>query len=77
MRKELNEEMLDSVNGGRVVVNGNLHKIAFRDAKKTFQLKNCSDFEALALCNNYVGKYSTEEEFDNACIEALRGKGWI
>ncbi|MBR4711036.1 MAG: hypothetical protein IKP10_03320 [Clostridia bacterium] len=77
MREEINEEMLESVNGGRYVINGNLHRVAFRDAKKVYQLKNCTDYEAMALMDSFVGKYATEEEYDNACIAALRANGWI
>ena len=36
MRKELNNENLETVAGGRYVINGNTHQIAFRDARKIF-----------------------------------------
>lgn len=77
MREELNMENLESVNGGRYVINGNTHQVAFRDAKKIFKLKNCSDYQAMELMDSYIGKYDTEEEYDNACIAALKSKGWI
>lgn len=78
MREELNMDDLGSVTGGRVVINGNTHQIAFRDAKKVFKLSNtCNDYEVLAACDSLVGKYSTEEEYDNACIALLQSKGWI
>lgn len=77
MREELNLNDMESVTGGRVVINGNTHQIAFRDARRVFKLKNCSDYEALAACDSLVGKYSTEEEYDNACIALLQSKGWI
>lgn len=77
MRKELNEEMMDSVAGGRVYINTDLNKIGFRDAKRMFDLKGCSVWEAAALCDSFRNKYATEEEFDNACIAALQAKGWI
>ena len=78
MREELNMDNLESVTGGRYVINGNLHKIAFRDAKMVFQLSpNCNDYEVMAACDSLIGKYSTEEEYDNACIALLQSKGWI
>lgn len=78
MREELNEEMLEDVNGGRYIVNGNRHQIAFRDAKKVFKLSASADeYEVMRLCDSFIGKYATEEEYDNACINALRAKGWI
>ncbi len=76
MREELNEEALDMVNGGRYVINAKMMKIAFRDAKKTYNLK-CSQYEAMALCDSLIGSYASEEEYDNACIKALKAKGWI
>ena len=77
MREELNVENLESVNGGRYVINGNTHQVAFRDAKQVFKLKNCSDYQAMELMDSFIGKYSTEVEYDNACINALKAKGWI
>lgn len=75
MIKELNINELDSVVGGRYVINGN--KVAFRDANKVFSLKNCSDYQAMELMDSLIGKYNTEEEYDNACIAALQSRGWI
>lgn len=78
MREQVNEEMLDQVNGGRYVINGNLHKIAFRDVQKVYKLSSaCDDYEVMKLCDSFIGKYATEAEYDNACIAALRSKGWI
>lgn len=77
MIKELNINELDSVVGGQYVINGNARQVAFRDAKKVFSLKNCSDYQAMELMESLIGKYNTEEEYDNACIAALQSKGWI
>ena len=78
MREELNVEQLDSVNGGRYIINANKHQIAFRDAKKVFKLTESADeYEVMRLMDSFIGKYSTEVDYDNACIEALRSKGWI
>lgn len=78
MREELNAENLDAVNGGRYIVNGNTHQIAFRDAKKVFKLApDADEYEVMRLCDSYIGKYGTEQEYDQACIDALYAKGWI
>ena len=77
MIKELNINELDSVVGGQYVINGNTRQVAFRDAKKVFSLKNCSDYQAMELMESLIGKYNTEEEYDNACIAALQSRGWI
>ena len=78
MHEELNMEKLASVTGGRYVINGNTHQVAFRDARKIFNLtESCDEYDAMKLMDSLIGKYATEEEYDNACIEALREKGWI
>ena len=78
MREELNEEFLNSVAGGRAYINTDQNKIAFRDAKRVFKLnEGCSVWQVAALCDSLRGKYPTEEEYDNACIEALQAQGWI
>lgn len=78
MRQELNNENLESVNGGRYVINGNRHQIAFCDAKRVFKLSASADeYEVMRLCDGYIGKYANEEEYDNACIAALQAKGWL
>lgn len=77
MREELGDEMLELVSGGRYVINRNTNQIGFRDAQKIFKLKNCTFSEAQAVCDSFIGKYATEVDYDNACIAALRSKGWI
>ena len=78
MREELDFENLENVSGGRYIVNGNTHQVAFRDVKRVFNLSpDCDEYEAMRLMDSFVGKYATEQEYDNACIEALRARGWI
>jgi len=75
--KELSMEELDAVSGGRYVINGNTHQVAFRDVQQIFHLKNCSDYEAMEAMDSLIGVYATEVEYDNACIALLQSKGWI
>lgn len=78
MRQELNNENLENVSGGRYVINGNTHQIAFRDAKRVFKLAAAADeYEVMRLCDSFIGQYGSEQEYDQACINALSAKGWI
>lgn len=78
MRKELNPDSLEAVNGGRYVINGDKHQIAFRDVRQVFKInESVSDYDVMEVCDSFVGKYATEEEYDNACINALKSRGWI
>ena len=78
MREELNFDDMDKVTGGRYIINGNTHQIAFRDARRVFKLSDsCNDYEVMAACDSLIGKYNTEQEYDNACIALLQSKGWI
>ena len=75
--EKLSLDDLDAVSGGRYIINGNTHQVGFRDAQQIFQLKNCSDYEAMEAMDSLIGKYATEVEYDNACIALLQSKGWI
>jgi len=78
MREELNFDDMDKVTGGRYVINGNRHQIAFRDARQVFKINpDVSDYQVMEACDSLIGKYSTEVEYDNACIALLQSKGWI
>lgn len=77
MRKEINDQDLSNVTGGRYYLNGNNHKLVFTTEGVVHQLKNCSDYQAMELMDSYIGKYSTQEEYDQACVDALKNKGWI
>ena len=77
MREELNMEAMEGVSGGRYIINGNTHQVAFRDAKKVYKLKNCSDYQAMELMDSLINQYPSEVEYDKACIAALKAKGWI
>ena len=78
MREELNNENLETVSGGRYIINGNTHQVAFRDVRQVFNLTDsCDEYEAMRLMDSFIGVYPTEAEYDNACINALRERGWI
>lgn len=78
MREELNIEKMEGVSGGRYIVNGNTHQIAFRDVRMVFNLSpDCTDYQVMEVCDGFIGMYATEAEYDNACIAALQARGWI
>ena len=78
MRDELNAKDLGNVSGGRYIINGNTHQIGFRDANQMFNLSSdCTDYQVMEVCDSFIGKFSTEEEYDNACIAALKARNWI
>ena len=77
MREELNVEAMESVAGGKYVVNGNTKQVAFKDVKQVYNLKNCTVYQAMEAMDSLIGKYKTEKEYDEACIALLQSKGWI
>ena len=76
MREELNIEEMTGVSGGKYVINGNTKQIAFRENRAVYKLK-CSPYQAMEVCDSYIGKYATEKEYNDACIAALQAKGFI
>lgn len=78
MREEINDSMVEQVNGGRYYLNGNNKKLVFTTMKGTvFTLKGCSDYQAMELMDSLIGKYPTQAEYDQACVNELKKNGWI
>ena len=77
MREELNVEAMESVAGGKYIVNGNTNQVAFKELKQVYNLKNCTVYDAMKAMDSLIGKYDSEEEYDQACIDLLKSKGWI
>lgn len=73
----LNDEELEAVAGGVAFINANTSKITFSTHPTVYTYKNCTFREIRDLCESYIDKYATEEEFDAACVAALKEKGWI
>lgn len=76
MRQELNTEELDLVAGGKAYINANNNKIVFSSTQAVYQF-NCDYRKVRDLCEDLIGKYATEAEFDAACVSALQANGWI
>jgi len=77
MREELKDLEVEKVNGGKVYVNGNTKKMAFDTIPGAFAFKNCTAYDILALCDAEIGKHATNAEYDQACYNLLKSKGWI
>ncbi len=76
MREELSMEEMTGVSGGKYVINGNTNQIAFRENRAVYKLK-CSPYQAMEVCDSFIGQYATEKEYNDRCIQALKAKGWI
>lgn len=68
---------VESVAGGKYKLNGNNGKLLFTTDKYIYQLQGIDPLEAQRFMNSFIGKYSTDEEYDNACISSMTSKGWI
>lgn len=77
MKQELNLNDLNEVSGGRYHINVDNKKLMFDYIDGVFQLKNCTAYQAADACDSLKGKFKTEEEYDNACLDLLRSKGWL
>lgn len=77
MREQLNETEAGVINGGKYQLNGNNGKLLFYNDNRVFQLKNVDVFTAIQYLNSMMGTYSTDAEYDAACIAGLESKGWV
>ena len=74
---ELGDEELDQVSGGTALISANTNRVAFSSTKAIYSFKNCTYKDVRNLCEDLIGKYATEAEYDAACVAALKAKGWI
>ena len=74
---ELSDEELDHVAGGKVYINANNNKMVFSTTGTVYTFQNCTYRQVRDVCEDLIGKYATEAEFDAACVAALKAKGWI
>lgn len=77
MRREIVENELTQVAGGRYWINANTERVAWDNIEGSYQLQNCSVYDAEEAMDGLIGKYRTQAEYDQACYELLDSKGWI
>ena len=76
MREELKENEVTEVTGGKVYINSRTKKLGFTSISGVYDLK-CSPYDAVELCDSLIGQYPSDAEYDQACFNALKAKGWI
>ena len=76
MREELKDFELNEVTGGRYYVNGNTKKVAWDTISGAYTLK-CSVYQAMEYMDGLKGTCATQAEYDKACYDGLKAKGWI
>ena len=75
---KLNDNELEMVNGGFYRISQQKGKIAFTTMKGvSYQLINCTPDQAMEVMDALISQYSTQEEYDQACVNVLSAKGWI
>lgn len=79
MRQELNEQEMDQVIGGTVILNTSRMRIGFTVLQKAFDVINCSDDDARDLVNLLYKQHKMEGDraLETATLEAFRQNGWI
>ncbi len=81
MRQELNDMELDQVVGGTVKISETRMEIKFTEiaGSRAWKLKNCTFSEATVLAAQLYGQYASAsaKEYETACRQAFRDKGWI
>lgn len=77
MRKELGDFELKGVAGGRYYVNGNTQKVAWDTISGGYKLKNCTVYQAMEAMDALKGTCGSQQEYDRACFDLLKSKGWI
>ena len=79
MKQELNEQDLQQVIGGTVLLNTSKMKIGFSVIGGGYRLKNCEDYQVMGLVSQLYGQYKTQgdQAYETAVKQALEERGWI
>lgn len=79
MKKELKDEMLESVNGGTVIISKDCNTVGFSTTEEMYDLKNCTWREARDLRDDELEKNLglNNHEFDMHMKRLYQDLGWI
>lgn len=79
MREQIDEQNLEQVVGGEVIINGNRMNVAFSTLKKAFRLKNCTYTDAMYVAMSLYeqNKDLSPQEYDTLVMNTFSDKGWI
>lgn len=79
MRQEINENEVEKIVGGTVILSKDYNTVAFSTTRQKFSLQNCTYRQA----RDYVEDLKDENpglsnaEFDALAMKKLQAKGWI
>ena len=79
MNRELSMEELENISGGTVRLNTTRMRIGFTELNQGYDLKNCTDDEAIALVAQMYAIYKHEGDvaLETATLTAFKNNGWI
>lgn len=79
MKQELNDNNMEHVVGGSVVVSGNQNVVVFTTLKKKRALVNCDSDDAIMLATQMYMQYKNSGNlaYETAVMDAFRANGWI
>ena len=78
MKELMNDQELEQVVGGTVVVSADKMKIGFTTLKEKYSLKNCTFDQAMAVIYSMYGQYTTHgDDYDAAVRDEFKSRGWI
>lgn len=80
MRKELNEELLENIAGGNVVISESKMMVGFTTTGAKYHLVNCTYSEASALIHQLFDENKdkmSDSQFDALVTSTLQAKNWI
>ena len=79
MRTELNDNEMENVVGGTVVLNTSRMRIGFTVLGKAFNVVNCSDDDARDLVNALYKQYknSGDRKLEEETYAAFNARGWL
>ncbi len=79
MREQINEQALEQVVGGTVVISKDKMKVGFTTTGEKFDLTNCTYRQARDFVEDLkeANPNMTNAEFDKYTKNQLKSKGWI
>ena len=79
MREQLNEQDIENVVGGTVVISKDKMAVGFSTTKEKYSLKNCTYKQARNLVDDLLDDNPnlSNAEFDQLAKKTLQSKGWI
>lgn len=79
MRENINEQSLENVAGGTVIISKDYMVVGFDTTQEKFNLKNCTYRDARNLIEDLKDANPTMSNaaFDQLAKQTLQSKGWI